>query len=137
MGFADNAEFSYVALVRKASAKGMEIKALDASTCYDLDDALNLGDTPPTTTRSTALRNFYSHKVLQGDSEALPDERWIALLDPARMRAADQVQGLADLHKAVSVRVEDAALTMPWVCASTPATLPPITPWPCAGLNKP
>lgn len=107
MGFADNAEFSYVALVRKASAKGIKIKALDASTCYDLDDALNLGDTPPTTTRSTALRNFYSHKVLQGDSEALPDERWIALLDPARMRAADQVPGLADLHKAVSVRVEN------------------------------
>lgn len=107
LGFADNAEFSYLALVRKASAKGIKIKALDASTCYDLDDALHLGDTPPTTTRGTALRNFYSHKVLLADSEAVPDERWIALMDPARMTTTDQAPGLADLHKAIAVRVED------------------------------
>ena len=107
LGIAENADASYLALVRKASAKGLKIKALDASTSYHLDDALNLGDTPPTTARDAGLRNFYSHKVLEADSEAVPDERWIALVDPARMTSVDQTPGLADLHPAIAVRVED------------------------------
>ena len=107
LGFAEDAEFSYLALVRKASAKGLKIKALDASTSYHLDDALNLGDTPPTTPRDAGLRNFYSHKVLEADNEAVPGERWIALVDPARMTRLNQKPGLADLHPAIAVRVED------------------------------
>ena len=106
-GFAENGPFSYLALVRKASAKGLKIKALDASTSYHLEDALVLGDTPPTTAREPGLRNFYSSRVLEADSEALPDEPWIALVDPARMSTVNQKPGLADLHNAIAVRVEE------------------------------
>lgn len=107
LGFADDAPFSYLALVRKASAKGLKIKALDASTSYHLDDALVLGDTPPTTAREPGLRNFYSSRVLEADSEALPDAPWIALVDPTRMSTVNQRPGLADLHNAIAVRVEE------------------------------
>lgn len=122
LGIAENAESSYLALVRKASAKGFRIKALDASTSYALDDALNLGDTPPTTPRDAGLRNFYSHTVLQADSEAVPGERWIALMDPTRMTTTSQTPGLADLHKAIAVRVEDVGAGQPLGMRSDPTS---------------
>ncbi|AZF28451.1 hypothetical protein C4J90_4308 [Pseudomonas sp. R2-60-08W] len=118
LGFAEDARFSYVGLVHEAQKKGLKVRALDASTSYQLDDMLSLGDTPPTTPRDSALRNFYSHKVLEADIEDLPDERWIALVDPARMTTFNQKPGLADLHKAVAMRVEDVGLDQPvgiWV----------------------
>ena len=113
MGFAKNAEFSYFSLIREAQKKGLKVHALDASTSYQLDDAMSLGDTPSTTPRDAAVRNFYSHKVLETDIENLPDERWIALVDPSRMTTFKQKPGLADLHKAVAVRVEDVGPGQP------------------------
>lgn len=118
LGFTENAEFSYLSLMREAQKKGMKVYAVDASTSYQLDDALSVGDTPPTTPRDNFLRNYYSHKVLEGDIEDLPNERWIALVDPSRMTTFNQKPGLADLHNAVALRVEDVSLGQPvgiWV----------------------
>lgn len=113
LGFSEDAKFSYFNLVREAQKKGLKVHALDASTSYQLDDALSLGDTPSTTPRDSALRNFYSHKVLETDIEDLPDERWIALVEPSRMTTFNQKPGLADLHKAVAIRVEDVGPGQP------------------------
>nr|WP_155581916.1 membrane-targeted effector domain-containing toxin [Pseudomonas spelaei] len=107
LGFVEGAEYSYVALVRKAQEKGVKIKALDASTAYQLDDALQLGDTPTTTPRDNAVRNFYSHKAIETDAIDEPDARWIALVDSSRLRTFDKTPGLADLQDAVALRVED------------------------------
>ena len=103
-GFAPDAEYSYLALVRKAREKGVKIMALDASVSYQLDDALVMGETPPTTAWDNRLRNFYSHKVIEADAA---DERWIALVDQSRMTTFNQTPGLADLQKAVALRIED------------------------------
>jgi len=112
-GLADNAEYSYVALVRKAQEKGVKIKALDASTSYLLDDALQMGDTPPTTPRGNSIRNYYSHKAIQADALDEQDERWVALVDHSRLRTFEQTPGLADLQDAVALRVVDVGTDQP------------------------
>ncbi|TWC62305.1 hypothetical protein FBY10_11758 [Pseudomonas sp. SJZ103] len=120
LGFAEDAEYSYVALVRKAQEKGMKVKALDASTSYLLDDVLQMGDTPPTTPRGNSVRNFYSHKVIEADALSEQDERWIALVDHSRLRTFEKTPGLADLQDAVALRVVDVGADQPvgvWVDA--------------------
>jgi len=118
LGFAKDAEYSYVSLVRKAQQKGLKVKALDASTSYLLDDALQMGETPPTTPRGNSVRNFYSHKTIEADALNEQDERWIALVDHSRLRTFDDTPGLADLQDAVALRVADAGTDQPeglWV----------------------
>lgn len=113
LGFAEGAQYSYVALVRKAQEKGVKIKTLDASTSYLLDDALQMGDTPPTTVRDNSIRNFYSHKMIETDAIDEPDARWVALVDSSRLRTFDKTPGLADLQDAVALRVEDVGPGQP------------------------
>lgn len=112
-GFTEEAEYSYVALVRQAQKKGLKVRALDASTSYQLDDALQMGDTPTTTPRDNAVRNFYSHKMIEIDAIDEPDARWIALVDSSRLRTFDQTPGLADLQDAIALRVEDVGRGQP------------------------
>ena len=112
-GFAEDAEYSFVALVRQAQKKGLKLRALDASTSYQLEDALQMGDTPATTPRDNAARNFYSHKTIETDAIDEPDARWIALVDSSRLRTFDKTPGLADLHDAVALRVDDVGPGQP------------------------
>ncbi len=125
MGFASNAPYSYLALVSKAREKGLAIKALDVSTSYQLDSALILGDTPPTTPRNNRLRNFYSHKAIQADMADTPQERWVALVEPSRLRTFEQTPGMADLHDAVALRIEDVGTDQPvGIRIDTPGSIP-------------
>ncbi|AZF49474.1 membrane-targeted effector domain-containing toxin [Pseudomonas sp. R2-7-07] len=125
VGFAENAEYSYLALVRKAREKGIKIKALDASTSYHLEDALQMGDTSPTTPRDNAIRNFYSHRAIEADALTEPDERWVALVDSSRLRTFNETPGLADLQNAVALRVEDIGPNQPvGIWADTPGSIP-------------
>ncbi|SEM32862.1 hypothetical protein SAMN04487857_101167 [Pseudomonas sp. ok272] len=112
-GTPKDAEYSYYALVRKAHEKGMTIRALDASTSYQLEDVMAMAGTSPTAPRSNAVRNFYSHKVIAADSVDTPNERWIALVDESRLRTVGDTPGLADLQPAVALRVEDVGLDQP------------------------
>ncbi|NUT73679.1 toxin [Pseudomonas sp. C1C7] len=113
LGFAPNAEHSHLALVRKAREKGIKIHALDASTSYQLDDVLLLRQSSPTIAQPNPLRNFYSHKVIEGDFVDSPQERWIALVEQSRMRAHNGTPGLADLQNAVALRIEDVGPNTP------------------------
>ncbi|TKJ70295.1 toxin [Pseudomonas sp. CFBP13508] len=108
-----DATFSYEALVRAAREKGLKISALDASTCYRVEGAMVMSELSPLTPRSNSVRNFYSHKILAGDSVDAPDERWIVLTEQSRMSTFDNTPGLADLHDAVAVRIEDVDLYQP------------------------
>ncbi|PTT28580.1 toxin [Pseudomonas sp. HMWF021] len=109
-GYGKKSEFSYVNLVQTARDKGMKVCALDASTSYLLDDVLLMADVPPTLPRADKARNFYSHKVISADIDDAPDERWIALAAPSRMVTVDNTPGLADLHNAIALRVDDVPL---------------------------
>jgi hypothetical protein len=125
LGHAPGAEYSYLALVRKAREKGLSIMALDVSTSYHLEDVLLMADVSPTTPRANKLRNFYSHKVIEADAADAPDDRWIALVDHSRLRTFDNTPGLADLHNAVAVRIDDVAQARDvgiWV--DTPGAIP-------------
>ncbi|RON52793.1 toxin [Pseudomonas frederiksbergensis] len=125
LGYAPDAEYSYLALVRKARDKGLQIRALDASTCYQLEDVLLMGESSPATPKDNGVRNFYSHKVIAADAADAPDERWIALVEQSRLRTFKQTPGLADLQDAVALRVEDVGLDQPaglWV--DTPGAIP-------------
>lgn len=125
MGFASNAPYSYLSLVSKAREKGLKIKALDVSTSYQLDSALILGSTPPTTPRHNRLRNFYSHKAIEADMAGTPQERWVALVEPSRLRTFEQTPGLADLQDAVALRVEDVGADQPvGLRLDTPGSIP-------------
>ena len=109
LGYEKKAPFSYLALVRKAREKGLKIHALDASTSYQLEGVMVLDDVSPLTPRSNSIRNFYSHKTLAVDIADAPEERWVVLTEQSRMSTFDNTPGLADLHAAVAVRVEDVA----------------------------
>ena len=113
LGHEENAAFSYLALVRAAREKGPKIHALDASTSYQLEGAMVMNDVSPLTPRSNSLRNFYSHKTLAADIGDAPEERWVVLTEQSRMSTFNNTPGLADLHAAVAVRVEDVALDQP------------------------
>ncbi|HWH87802.1 MAG TPA: membrane-targeted effector domain-containing toxin [Pseudomonas sp.] len=111
MGY--EAAFSYRTLVHTALARGLKIHALDASTCYRLEDAMVMSKLSPFRPRSNVIRNFYSHKTLAADIAKAPEERWIVLTEQTRMRTFDNTPGLADLHDAVAVRIEDVDLSQP------------------------
>jgi hypothetical protein len=110
---APDSPFSYLSLVRTAREKGLKVKALDASTGYNLDGALLMVEFPPFTPRSNSVRNFYSYKTIADDMADAPGERWIVLTDQSRMTTFGNTPGLADLHDAVAVRIEDIPLGQP------------------------
>lgn len=111
LGHEKDASYSYLALVRTAREKGLTIHALDASTSYQLEHAMVLADVSPLTPRSNSIRNFYSYKTLSADITDAAEERWIVLTEQTRMSTFDKTPGLADLHDAIAVRVEDIDLT--------------------------
>ncbi|WP_415763566.1 membrane-targeted effector domain-containing toxin [Pseudomonas sp. CP4] len=113
LGHGKDATYSYLALVRAAREKGFQISALDASTSYQLEHAMVLSEISPLTPRSNSIRNFYSHKALAADIGDAPQERWIVLTEQSRICTFDKIPGLADLHDAVAVRVEDVDLYQP------------------------
>lgn len=108
LGHEKDASYSYVALVQAARKQGLTIHALDASTSYQLEHAMVLADISPLTPRSNSIRNFYSHKALSADAT---EERWIVLTEQSRMSSFDNTPGLADLHDAIALRVEDIDLS--------------------------
>lgn len=101
-------EHGYWKLVEAAMQNGIEIRSLNASSCYDLENVLGLIDSRPAATRPVSLMNYYSHTVLNADIEKAPGERWIALVEHKRMSTFRGTPGMADLQKSIALRVDDA-----------------------------
>lgn len=100
--------YGYWKLLEAALDYKIEIRSLNASSCYDLENVLGLVDSRPAATQPVSLMNYYSHTVLNADLEKAPGERWIALVDHTRMSTYRGTPGLADLQKSIALRVEDA-----------------------------
>ncbi|QRK85334.1 membrane-targeted effector domain-containing toxin [Pseudomonas granadensis] len=111
LGHEKDAPYSYLALVQAARKQGLTIHALDASTSYQLEHAMVMADISPLTPRNNSIRNFYSHKTLSADIADATEERWIVLTEQSRMSTFDNTPGLADLHDAIALRVEDIDLS--------------------------
>ncbi|WP_294738602.1 membrane-targeted effector domain-containing toxin [uncultured Pseudomonas sp.] len=105
---APEGQYGYWRLLEAATEHGIEIRPLNASSCYDLENVLGLIDSRPAATRPNALMNYYSHTVLNAAIEKAPAERWIALVDQKRMSTYRGTPGLADLQKTIALRVDDA-----------------------------
>lgn len=99
--------YGYWKLVETAQEHGIEIRSLNASTCYDLENTLGLVDSRPAPIRPNTLTNFYAHTLINADQEKTPGKRWIALVDQKRMSTYRGTLGLADLQKSIALRVED------------------------------
>ncbi|MGY2263690.1 membrane-targeted effector domain-containing toxin [Pseudomonas sp. SDO5561_S422] len=95
-------------LVNTAQQHGIEVRPLNASSSYDLENTLCLLDSRPAPIRSNRLTNFYSHTLINDDQAKKPGERWIALVDQKRMSTYRGTPGLADLQKSIALRVDDA-----------------------------
>ncbi|MFO2466411.1 membrane-targeted effector domain-containing toxin [Pseudomonas sp. 15FMM2] len=112
-GLDKNPRYNYGKLVAAARAQNIRVKALDASTSYDLDGALELADNPSFAHRANTTTNFYSHKVIGTDTAQKPSEGWIALVEQKRTNTYDGVPGIADLAKTPSLRIVDVPVGSP------------------------
>ena len=109
LGYAADAPFTYRKLLLEAQRLKIAVDGLDGSASYHMEHVLALGDGPRFIPRSSKLRNFYSHSVLEQTLKNNPDEGWLALVDSNRLGTYEQVSGLADLQNAPALRIEDAA----------------------------
>ncbi|WP_460062886.1 dermonecrotic toxin domain-containing protein [Pseudomonas sp. H2_H09] len=100
---------SYLNLMKTARKHGIELKALDAATSYDLTHAFHIIENAKAPPRANALRNFYSHKAISADLADQPGTRWVALVEHSRVRTSEQIPGLADLNNAIGLRIDDVA----------------------------
>ena len=107
VNLADGAAPSYLNLMKAARRHGIELKALDAATSYDLNHAFHILEDAKSPPRSNALRNFYSHKAINADLADQPGTRWVALVEHSRVRTSEQIPGLADLNAAIGLRIDD------------------------------
>lgn len=106
-GLGDGASPSYLNLMKAARRHGIELKALDAATSYDMNHAFHIIENAKWPPRANGLRNFYSHKAINADLAEQPRTRWVALAEHSRVRISEQIPGLADLHTAIGLRIDD------------------------------
>ncbi|MGF6097538.1 membrane-targeted effector domain-containing toxin [Pseudomonas sp. 18175] len=109
LGLAADAPFTYRKLLLETQRLNVAIDGLDGSASYHMEHVLALGDGPRFIPRSSKLRNFYSHTVIEQNLKKDADEGWVALVEPNRLGTYEQVAGLSDLQSAPALRVEDAA----------------------------
>ncbi|WAT27821.1 membrane-targeted effector domain-containing toxin [Pseudomonas sp. GXZC] len=109
LGYVADAPFTYRKLLLETQRLKIAIDGLDGSASYHMEHVLALGDGPRFIPRSSKLRNFYSHSVLEQTLKNNPDEGWLALVESNRLGTYEQVSGLADLQNAPALRIEDAA----------------------------
>ncbi|MFN3357039.1 MAG: toxin [Pseudomonas sp.] len=103
----EGASPSYLSLMKAARRHGIELKGLDAATSYDMSHAFHIIEDAQSPPRANGLRNFYSHKALNADLADQPGTRWVALVEHSRVRTAEHIPGLADLHGAIGLRIDD------------------------------
>lgn len=109
LGFAADAPFTYRKLLLETQRLNIAIDGLDGSASYHMEHVLALGDGPRFIPRSSKLRNFYSHSVIEQNLKKDSDEGWVALVESNRLGTYEQVAGLSDLQSAPALRVEDTA----------------------------
>ena len=113
LGFDRDAPFSYRTLLLQARRHQVAIEGVDGACSYHLEHVLNLAAADRLIPRTSKLRNFYSHKVLESATRKSPDEGWIALVEHDRIGSYEQLPGLAALQKTPALHVQDAAPGQP------------------------
>ncbi|MGY2373839.1 membrane-targeted effector domain-containing toxin [Pseudomonas sp. SDO524_S393] len=109
LGLTADAPFTYRKLLLETQRLNIAIDGIDGSASYHMEHVLALEDGPRLIPRSSKLRNFYSHSVIEQNLKDNPGEGWVALVDSNRLGTYEQAAGLADLQNTPALRVEDAA----------------------------
>ena len=109
LGFATDAPFTYRKLLLETQRLNIAIDGIDGAVSYHMEHVLALGDGARFIPRSSKLRNFYTHSVIEQNLKNSPGEGWLALVESNRLGSYEQVAGLANLQNTPALRVEDAA----------------------------
>lgn len=109
LGFAADAPFTYRKLLLETQRLNIAIDGIDGAVSYHMEHLLALGDGARFIPRSSKLRNFYAHSVIEQNLKNTPGEGWLALVESNRLGTYEQVIGLADLQNTPALHVEDVA----------------------------
>ncbi|WNW13076.1 membrane-targeted effector domain-containing toxin [Pseudomonas sp. DTU_2021_1001937_2_SI_NGA_ILE_001] len=102
----------YYHVIKAAHRHGIEVRPLNSSVSYDfLDSTAPLPADDPTAAQKMAV--FFGSRIIAADTAQAPARRWVALLEQRHANTHRGVPGIAELHGAVSVRVEDVAAQQP------------------------
>ncbi|RMM80935.1 Type III effector HopAC1 [Pseudomonas coronafaciens pv. striafaciens] len=99
-------EYDYYHLVKEAHRCGIEVRPFSSSISYPF-----LGHTVQAAADDSAatikMSNFFGHRLISHDIPPGASKRWVALLDQKIATTHDHVPGIAEMHGAVSVHVQD------------------------------
>ncbi|WP_176470441.1 membrane-targeted effector domain-containing toxin [Pseudomonas sp. Irchel 3F5] len=95
--------YSFLELVRKARAQGIEVRALDCAASYRLD-----GLEEPGGILRQEVMNYHAEGVIRSGRAARPNDKWIALVGDSHVNFYKRVPGLADLQNVPGLRIVDA-----------------------------
>ncbi|AZP70803.1 hypothetical protein EJJ20_12180 [Pseudomonas poae] len=109
LGYTREAPYTFRTLMLQAHQHNIAVEGLDATCSYHMNHLLDLRDGERFMPRSSRLRNFYSHKVIERNTAKNADEGWIALVEQNRLGTYETVPGLPDLQNTLALRVVDAA----------------------------
>jgi hypothetical protein len=99
-------EYDYYHLIKTAHRHGLEVRPLSSSVSYPLINN-PVASAAEDVAGDQKMSNFFSHLLINADVAAHPERRWIALLDQKFANTHQQVQGVAELQGAISMRVHD------------------------------
>lgn len=98
-------EYDYYHVIKAAHKHGIEVKPLNSAVSYPFNNnpVASAADDPAAAQK---MSNFFGGNVITADTTALPERRWVALLDQKMANTWQQVPGIAELNGAISVRFE-------------------------------
>ncbi|WP_395610580.1 membrane-targeted effector domain-containing toxin [Pseudomonas sp. B22129] len=107
------APFNYSKLLDETQRLNIQIDGLDGAASYHLEHVAALRDGSRFTPRSSQLRNFYSHTIIEHNLSDNPGEGWVAVVTADRLGTYERISGLADLENTLALRVDDATPGQP------------------------
>lgn len=113
LGLSKEAAFTYSKLLDETQRLNVEMDGLDGCVSYHLEPVTSLLDSSRFSPRSSKLRNFYSHTLIEHNLSETPGEGWVALVTADRLGTYERVPGLAELQKTLALRVQNAAPGQP------------------------
>lgn len=105
-------DYDYYHLIKAAHRHGLEVRPLSSSVSYPLIHNPVVSAVADVA-GDQKMSNYFSYLLINADTAAHPERRWVALLDQKLANTWQQVPGIAELHGAISIRVQDVAQGRP------------------------
>lgn len=99
-------DYDYYHLIKAAHRHGLEVRPLSSSVSYPLIHN-PVASAAADVAGDQKMSNYFSYLLINADTAAHPERRWVALLDQKLATTYQEVPGIAELHGAISIRVHD------------------------------